>query len=183
MKACFSGIDLHSNNNVTCVVDQAGKILFRRRLANDLPVIIKVLEPFRKHLKGIVVESTFNWYWLVDGLMDADFKITLANPAAMKQYEGLKYTDDKSDAVWLADNLRLGLLKKASGYIYPRELRQVSSKSRSILLIVEISRNRKIIATKNDIVRKHANPMITKDMKQAGAILRNQAYNGCKLSF
>jgi len=47
-----------------------------------------VLEPFRDQLQGVVVESTFNWYWLVDGLEDGGFKVILANPAAMKQYEG-----------------------------------------------------------------------------------------------
>ncbi|MBN4077245.1 IS110 family transposase, partial [Mariprofundus ferrooxydans] len=160
-----SGIDLHSNNNVTCVVDQAGKTLFRRRLANNLPVIIKVLEPFRKHLKGIVVESTFNWYWLVDGLMDADFKITLANPAAMKQYEGLKYTDDKSDAAWLADNLRLGLLKKASGYIYPRELRQVRDLLRKRVQLVQ-QRTTHVLSIQNLTARNTGGGISGSDVKR-----------------
>jgi len=26
-----------------------------------------------------VVESTFNWYWLVDGLMDNGYRVHLAN--------------------------------------------------------------------------------------------------------
>jgi len=137
MNICYSGIDLHSNNNVTGVADQEGKTLFLRRLPNDLSTIIKVLEPFRERLQGIVVESTFNWYWLVDGLMDAGFKVTLANPAAMKQYEGLKYTDDKTDAIWLANSLRLGLLEHAQGYIYPREQRQVRDLLRKRVQLVQ----------------------------------------------
>jgi len=137
MNAYYSGIDLHSDNNVTCVVDQDGKIQFRRKLANDLSVVINVLEPFRDRLHGIVVESTFNWYWLVDGLMNAGFDVVLANPAAMKQYEGLKYTDDKSDAAWLANSLRLGLLEKAQGYIYPREQRQVRDLLRKRVQLVQ----------------------------------------------
>jgi transposase len=32
----------------------------------------------------VVVESTSNWYWLVDGLMEADYRVHLANPAAMQ---------------------------------------------------------------------------------------------------
>ncbi len=47
MNAYSSGIDLHSDNNVICVVDQDGKIQFRRKLANELSVVIKVLEPFQ----------------------------------------------------------------------------------------------------------------------------------------
>jgi len=121
----YVGIDLHSNNLVLCVMDQDGNILFRRRLANDLVLVLCVLEQYRAQLDAIVVESTFNWYWLVDGLEDAGFHVILANPAAMQQYTGLKYTDDKSDAAWLANCLRLGLLEKAQGYIYPREQRQI----------------------------------------------------------
>jgi len=96
-----------------------------------------VLEPYREQLQGVVVESTFNWYWLVDGLEDAGFNVTLANPAAMKQYEGLKFTDDKRDAVWLANSLRLGLLEHAQGYIYPREQRQVRDMLRKLVQLVQ----------------------------------------------
>jgi len=71
----------------------------------------------------VVVESTYNWYWLVDGLMEADYRVHLANPAAMQQYSGLKYTDDHSDARWLAQVLRLGVLPE--GYIYPKAERAV----------------------------------------------------------
>ena len=35
--------------------------------------ILQALEPFRDEVKGIVVESTYNWFWLVDGLMDAEY--------------------------------------------------------------------------------------------------------------
>jgi transposase len=69
------------------------------------------------------VESTYNWYWLVDGLMEADYRVHLANPAAIQQYSGLKYTNDQSDARWLAHLLRLGVLPE--GYIYPKAERAV----------------------------------------------------------
>jgi transposase len=71
----------------------------------------------------VVVESTFNWYWLVDGLADAGYRIHLANTWACKQYEGLKYTDDRHDARWLAHMLSLGILPE--GFICPREERAV----------------------------------------------------------
>ena len=44
--------------------------------------------------------------------MEAEYRVHLANPAAMQQYSGLKYTDDHSDARWLAHLLRLGVLPK-----------------------------------------------------------------------
>ena len=68
-----------------------------------------------------MVESTYNWYWLVDGVMAADYRVHLANPAAMQQYSGLKYTDDYADARWLAHLLRLGVLP--AGYIDPKAAR------------------------------------------------------------
>ena len=55
--------------------------------------------------------------------MEADYRVHLANPAAMQQYSGLKYTDDHSDARWLAHLLRLGVLPE--GYIYPKADRAV----------------------------------------------------------
>jgi len=119
----YSGIDLHSNNSVVVVMNAEGKVLYRRRLENDLGKITQALAPYRKDLIGVVVESTFNWYWLVDGLMEASYPVRLANPGAIQQYSGLKHTDDESDAEWLAELLRLRILP--TGYIYPKEERGV----------------------------------------------------------
>jgi len=119
----YGAIDLHSNNNVTVLIDEQDQVVYQKRLPNDLPVIVQQLSGYQASLQGIVVESTYNWYWLVDGLMDQGHKVHLANTAAIQQYEGLKYTDDDSDARWLAHILRLGVLPQ--GYIYPKEERAV----------------------------------------------------------
>ena len=119
----YGGIDLHSNNCVIAIINEQGETLSCKRLNNDISVILSFLTPFKDKLTGLVVESTFNWYWLVDALMDAGFKLHLANPAAIQQYSGLKHADDHSDARWLAEMLRLDILPE--GYIYPRELRAV----------------------------------------------------------
>jgi transposase len=119
----YGAIDLHSNNNVTVLIDEQDQVVYQKRLPNDLPVIVQQLSGYRDRLQGIVVESTYNWYWLVDGLMEQGHKVHLANTAAIQQYEGLKYTDDISDARWLAHILRLGVLPE--GYIYPKEERAV----------------------------------------------------------
>src|SRR5690242_18893171 len=55
--------------------------------------------------------------------MEAGYRVHLANPAANQQYSGVKYSDDHSDARWLAHLLRLGVLPK--GYIYPKAERAV----------------------------------------------------------
>jgi transposase len=119
----YGGIDLHANNSVVVLLNEQDQVIYQRRLSNHLPTILEQLAPYHSDIKGVVVESTYNWYWLVDGLMEADYRVHLANPAAMQQYSGLKYTDDHSDARWLAQVLRLGVLPE--GYIYPKAARAV----------------------------------------------------------
>jgi transposase len=119
----YGAIDLHSNNNFTVLIDEQDQVVYRKRLVNDLSLIGEQLSPYASSIEGIVVESTYNWYWLVDGRMNQGHRVHLANTAAIQQYEGLKYTDDDSDARWLAHMLRLGVLPQ--GYIYPKEERAV----------------------------------------------------------
>ena len=119
----YGAIDLHSTNNVTVVINEQDQVVYEKRLPNDLSLIAQQLSIYRRSLQGIVVESTYNWYWLVDGLMEKGYRLHLANTAAIQQYNGLKYTDDHSDARWLAHLLRLGVLPE--GYIYPKQERAV----------------------------------------------------------
>jgi transposase len=119
----YGGIDLHSNTCVVVLLDEEDHVVYEKRLANDLGYLLLELAPYQGRIEGVVVESTFNWYWLVDGLMEAGYPVHLANTAAIQQYCGLKYTDDRSDARWLAHLLRLRLLPE--GYIYPKEGRAV----------------------------------------------------------
>jgi transposase len=119
----YGAIDLHSSNNVVVVIDEQDEVVYQKRLPNDLAMIVEQLSPYRSSLEGIVVESTYNWYWLVDGLMEHGYRVHLANTAAIQQYEGLKYTNDHSDARWLAHILRLGVLPQ--GYIYPKQERPI----------------------------------------------------------
>ena len=84
----YAGLDLHSRNTYIGIMGKEFKRVFGKRVVNKSPVILNTLKPFENQLKGIVVESTFNWNWLIDGLMDAGYDcLHLANPSAMKQYE------------------------------------------------------------------------------------------------
>ena len=131
----YGGIDLHSNNSVINLIDENSQVLIRKRMANSLDAMVMLLEPYRDDLIGLVVESTYNWYWLVDGLMDAGFEMHLANTAAIQQYSGLKHGDDDSDANWLANMLRLDILPE--GYIYPKEERMLRDLLRKRLQLVQ----------------------------------------------
>ena len=133
MKA-YAGIDLHSSNNYVGVIDEQDRRLYGKRLPNTLEDVLMALAPFKEDLEGVVVESTYNWYWLVDGLKEHGYKLHLANPSAVKQYEGLKHTDDKWDSFWLAHMRRLNILPE--GYIYPKEERPVRDLLRRRLLYV-----------------------------------------------
>ena len=119
----YAGIDLHANNSVVVVIDEEDHILYQKRLRNELGELLAALARYQESLQGVVVESTYNWYWLVDGLMAAGHRVHLANTTAIEQYKGLKHTDDESDARWLAHLLRLGILPE--GYIYPKAERAV----------------------------------------------------------
>ena len=131
----YVGIDLHSNNSYLVILDENDKALYQKRLNNDLDYILNQLEPYQDSIEGIVVESTYNWYWLVDGLKAAGYRVHLANTTAIVQYSGLKYVDDKTDATWLARLLRLGIL--AEGHIYPKEKRGVREMLRRRLILVQ----------------------------------------------
>ncbi len=131
----YAGIDLHSSNNYTAVINDQDQRLYGKRLSNRLEAIVSALTPFKEDLKGVVVESTYNWYWLVDGLQEHGYTVHLANPSAIKQYEGLKHTDDTWDSFWLAHMLRLNILPE--GYIYPKEQRPVRDLLRRRLLFVK----------------------------------------------
>jgi transposase len=159
----FGGIDLHSNNSAVVISDEADRIVYQRRLPNDLTQIRAALAPYREELVGVVIEATFNWYWLVDDLMKDGHQVHLANPAAITQYEGLKYSGDFTDAAHLAQLLRLGLLPE--GYIYPAEERPVRDLARKWMQLVRC-RTAPILAIENLMARQTGSRMTGEMIKR-----------------
>ena len=166
----YCAIDLHSTNNVPVVIDDDDSILFQKRLPNDLSIVISALKPFKQELHAVAVESTFNWYWLVDGLTDNDFNTLLVNPSAVKQYEGIKHTNDESDAFHLAHLMRLGILP--TGYIYPKTERAVRDLLRKRLQLVR-HRVTHMLSAQNQIWRSTGLNVSSKPFKQADFSLLN----------
>ncbi len=134
MKKVVAGIDLHSNNVVIGIMDMDGKRVANQKVSCELKEVAKVLAPYEKRLEQIAVESTYNWYWLVDGLRALKYPVVLANPAGMQQYNGIKHADDTNDAFFLAELLRLNILP--TGHIYDPELRPVRDLLRRRLMLV-----------------------------------------------
>lgn len=140
-KELYAGIDLHSNNLVIALVDKQGKRIKDKRLPCDLQEVLDYLKPYKSKIISLAVESTYNWYWLVDGL---------------------KHADDKSDAYFIAELLRLGILK--CGYIYPRDKRSVRDLLRRRHLLVS-KRTALILSLKNQHARIHGKELPTKVIK------------------
>jgi transposase len=159
----YGGIDLHSNNSVVALLDEQDRVVYRQRLANDAPRVLEALAPYREGIVGLVVESTYNWYWLVDALMDAGYRVHLANTAAIVQYSGLKYSDDDSDARWLAKLLRLGLLPE--GYIYPKEQRAVRDLLRRRSRLVQ-QHTANVLAVQNLLARSRGQSLSANAVKR-----------------
>ena len=133
-KRVCAGIDLHSNNVMIGIVDESGRRLKHQKIGCDLEQIESFLQPWKQRLESVAVESTYNWYWLVDGLRSRGYPIHLANPARMEQYSGIKHADDKNDAFFLAELQRLHILP--TGYVYDQELRPVRDLLRRRLSLV-----------------------------------------------
>ena len=159
----YVGIDLHSTNNYIAIIDNDNKRVFKKKTKNDLRLVVEALKPYQERITGIVVESTYNWYWLVDGLLEEGYTIHLAHPSAIKQYEGLKHSDDVTDAFHLADLLRLGILR--TGYIYPKEERPVRDLLRKRLQLVQ-QRTLQILSFQNLVARNLGKGMNGNDVKK-----------------
>jgi transposase len=159
----YGGIDLHSNNSVVAMIDENDHVVGQKRLPNDLTKIVSFLARWKDELAGVVVESTYNWYWLVDGLQDAGFHVHLANTAAIKQYDGLKHSGDETDAQHLAHLLRLGILP--TGTILPREHRAVRDLARKRMQLVRSSTTH-VLSVENIMARQLGGRMTSNQIKR-----------------
>lgn len=131
----YCGIDLSARASHICVVDEKLSIHLQQKSANDLSRISNLILPFTPHLK-VVVESTFNWYWLVDGLLALGFDVSLAHTLGLAMITQAKVKTDRRDAFTLAKLLRAGLIPQA--YIYPPSTRPVRDLLRRRLKLVRL---------------------------------------------
>ena len=159
----YGGIDLHSNNLVLSITDDSDNLIYEKRLSHNKELVLKELSAYKENLIGLVVESTYNWYWLADLLQINGYPICLANTTAIQQYSGLKYSDDYKDARFLAHLYRLGILPM--GYICPKESRLlrdmlrkrsdlVRQKTRQILFIQNMYANHLAESISGDKVKR-----------------------------
>ena len=167
----YAAIDLHSNNCVPAVMDEAGKVVFTKRVPNrPASAIVQALMPFRDELRAVAVESTPNWYWLERELRKARFKVELVNTAAVEQYGGRKYADDFSDATHLADLMRMNRLPTA--YICPEEDRALRDLARKRGQLVR-QRTGQLLSAHNLLARDTGEHVTGNDLKKLSAAAVN----------
>lgn len=159
----YSAIDLHSNNSHVAIIDAQHNRVFYRKLANDAKLIASTFAPYRDRLKGIVIESTLNWYWLADFLMEEGYTVHLANPCGIQKYSGLKHADDKHDAFWLAQMLALKILPE--GYIYPKADRPLRDLLRKRAHLVQV-RTSLLLSLQNIVMRNYGVKIRSNDLKK-----------------
>jgi transposase len=162
----YGGIDLHSNNAVVMVTDEEDRVVAHKRLPNELAKIVGFVDPWRDELAAVVVESTYNWYWLVDGSHEAGFVVKLANTGAIKKYDGLKHSGDQADARHLAHLLRLGILP--TGTILAPAQRAIRDLARKRMQLVR-SRTGHILAVQNIVARQRGGAISSNQVKRLKA--------------
>ena len=118
----YAGIDLHTRKSVVCVIDEKERKLVMETTPNELPSILSLLEKVPRR-PTVAVEATLNWYWLVDGLQEAGYKVKLAHTMGLYMITGAKVKTDRRDAFALAKLLRLDAIPEA--YIYPKDTRPI----------------------------------------------------------
>ena len=167
----YSGIDLYSNNSVVSVIDETDRVVAERRLPNDLARILAFLAPWQAELAGVVVESTYNRYRLVDGLRAAGFVVHLANTTAIKKYDGLKHSGDETDARYLAHLLRLGIMP--TGIILPATHREVRDLARKRMQLVR-SCTSHILVAENITARQYGTRIPSNQVKRLDEVAVDQ---------
>lgn len=131
----YIGCDVHKKYSVFSAVDEGGKKRPARRVEHDLG-------SFRTFLEGlpagspIAVETTGNWYWIIDEMERAGHHPVLAHAARSKLMMGQTNKTDKLDASGLAVLLRNGTLP--SVWIPRGELRDQRELPRMRLVLVHM---------------------------------------------
>ena len=148
----YTGIDLHKKTSFITTIDNNGHVVKRSNLTNDETKIIDFFSTLDADTK-IVIESTSNWYWLYDLLIDAGFDVVISNPVKTKAIASAKIKNDKLDSHMLAQLLRADLI--ATVHVSDMPMRQLKEllRHRSKLVRDKVRMKNRIhsILSKNNI--------------------------------
>jgi transposase len=116
------GIDLHAKTLTACVMDLNGQIFKKKTIPCQVQSVLAYLAPWGKDIT-VGVESTYNWYWLIDALKQYEIPCCLGHALYIKRKMSSKHKNDPVDARGIADLLRTNQFPLA--YSYPAEMRTV----------------------------------------------------------
>lgn len=105
---------------------------------NDSFSIVAHLREF-PDVSAVAIESTYNYYWLADVLLEAGYDVELVHTSAVSSYGGIKYTDDVHDALTLCELWSIGRLP--TGFVCPKDIRSVRDLLRRRGLFVKVRRS------------------------------------------
>jgi transposase len=116
----FTGCDAHKKYSIFAAIDDECRPQFTHRVDHDRAEFRSFLERLPAAMP-IAVESTGNWYWIIDEIERAGHLPKLVNAGKAKLMMGNVNKTDKLDARGLAVMLRNGSLP--SVWIPPAEIR------------------------------------------------------------
>jgi len=116
------GIDLHARKMSICIMDKQGKVVLSKTIDCEFLLLRDLMTPYIKSIT-VGVESTYNWYWLIDKLKESGVNCALGHALYIKRMKSGKHKNDPIDARDIADLLRTNRFPLA--YAYPQEMRNV----------------------------------------------------------
>lgn len=136
----YIGCDAHKKYSVFTAIDESGKFSLERRVEHDregYSSFLRTLPP----CSPIAIETTGNWYWMVDEIEKAGHIPALVNAGKAKAMMGGINKTDKLDARGLATLSRNGTLPKV--WIPQGELRDQRELGRMRIVLVHMRTNLK----------------------------------------
>ncbi len=131
----YIGCDAHKKYSVFTAIGEAGKVVPAKRVEHDRKSLSRFLETLPP-ASPIAVESTGNWYWLVDEMEKAGHVPSLVHAGKAKLMMGQINKTDKLDAQGLAILARNGTLPVV--WIPAGELRDQRELPRMRMVVVSM---------------------------------------------
>lgn len=115
------GIDLHKNFSFITAMDQQCHVVGKSKVPNRREAFVEFLASYPASESQVVLEATWNWYWLWDFLEERGYPLQLAHPLKTKAIASARIKTDKIDSEILAHLSRSNLVPQA--YVVDRETR------------------------------------------------------------
>jgi transposase len=131
----YAGVDAHRTSTHITVMDEAGKVLIRRRVASSSEGLRTVFASCHEPIKA-VVEATYNWGPVYDWLVEIADEVLLAHPAKVRAIADARIKSDTIDSQTLAHLLRADLIPEA--YAPSKEVRAVKRVLRQRMFFVRV---------------------------------------------